>query len=255
MSLQLNINSDAVVAFTNKLEKMKRSALPSAIRGALNKTAFHVKTDTMQKYADKSFKKRAPNFFKANSSVERATGFDIKTMKATVGFIDDKLKNKSTNYAVKDLEQQEYGGEINKKDFIAQKKARTGNKSLGVTKKQYRIADIRNAINSNDVNAKSKKQKFVRAAFKAKSVFGNAAFVIGNKQRNGRFTLSLIKEISKDKNGKLKISRTPLYTYKKGNKEKVKSKKFFQRASLESNMKMTKHFISEAEFQFKKYNV
>ena len=104
----LNINNDKTVIFTNTLEKLHRSALPVAIRGALNKAAFDLKQKTMPESADKAFVNRSKNFFKANSRVAMAKGFDIGSMKSVTGFTEGRLRG-SNNFAVQDLEQQELG--------------------------------------------------------------------------------------------------------------------------------------------------
>ena len=88
----LNINSNAVVSYTNTLEKLHKSAFPVAIRETLNSAAFDVKKNTMPLSAKKSFIERQPTFFKANSKVDKATGFNTSTMKSTVGFFSNNLK-------------------------------------------------------------------------------------------------------------------------------------------------------------------
>src|SRR5687767_16018423 len=85
--MELNINSDAVVKHTNTLEKMHRSAMPLAIRNTLNSVAFDVKKNTMPASAEREFVTRAPNFFKANSRVEMARGWNVDSMQSVVGFI------------------------------------------------------------------------------------------------------------------------------------------------------------------------
>src|SRR5690606_16933932 len=108
----------------------------------LTKTARHVKDVTMPK-TSKVFVRRAPNFFKANSKWERAEGFDIKKMKATVGFYSNRLVKQATNYAVRDLEQQEKGGNIRGRAFIAMRQARTGR---GLVRPGLRMDDIQNKM-------------------------------------------------------------------------------------------------------------
>lgn len=41
--MQLNVNTDATVALTNKLEKLHKSAFPVAVRSTLNSAAFDMK--------------------------------------------------------------------------------------------------------------------------------------------------------------------------------------------------------------------
>jgi len=85
----LNVNTNEVVKYTVKLEKLTRSAFPSAIRGALNKSAYDLKTKTMPKEARSTFVERDPRFFIANSKFENATGFNINAMKSSVGFVEN----------------------------------------------------------------------------------------------------------------------------------------------------------------------
>src|ERR1035437_10094141 len=106
----LNINSDKVVMHTATLERLHKSALPVAIRRALNSAAYDVKTDTMPLEAD-IFIHRSPTFFKATSKVAPATGFNIQSMKSTVGFIPS-AGAKESGGATKDLAEQEDSGFI-----------------------------------------------------------------------------------------------------------------------------------------------
>lgn len=231
---------------------MRRSSLPYAIRGALNNAAFDVKKETMPKSARKEFVQRQPNFFKANSRVDMAKGFDVKTMKATVGFTETGLKG-GTNFAVKDLEKQEHGGGIKGRSFVPMDQGRIGSSSTKPVRANYRLADLKNVINSNKVNSPNKKQRFIRASFAAKKAYGNKAFVLGNIRGGGRLTLSKINSIRSNRRNVL-IKRTPVYSYKKGFVAKVKRTDFMRRASEESGLKINQFFINQAEKQFKFIN-
>lgn len=256
--MKFNINSNEVVKHTARLEKLHRSALPVAIRETLNNAAFDVKKNTMPKTA-KEFKKRQPNFFKANSKVEKANGFDTKSMKAVVGFFENNLVGK--NYAVKDLEQQENGGTINHKSFIAQKQARKNGKMVMVN---YRMNSFRgkqfikpssvsvNGKTKERIQIKSLKQQFIRAAIYAETKFGKDAYVLGGRNTNGNRTLSKILSIRKGRYG-LEINRTPLYSVKKGRFVAVKATNFMKRASLETGLSINSFFAENARKQFIKY--
>lgn len=253
----LNINSNEVVKHTARLERIHKSALPSAIRNTLNDAVFDVKTKTMPSTASE-FKKRSPNFFKANSKFEKAQGFNVHSMKATVGFFENNLASTS-NYAVKDLEQQEDGGIIQKKTFIAQKKARVGNKMV---RQNFRLNNLHNKHfvktsskgvdrAGNTITIKSLKQQFIRAAIYAETKFGKNAFVLGNRGTGGSKTLSLINGIRKGRHA-IEVSRTPIYSVKKGRVVPVKATNFMKRASLESGSKMENFYIKQAQRQFEK---
>lgn len=257
--MQLNIDTSKVVQFADKLESMSKTALPRVVKETLSKTALHVKQKTMPKSADREFVNRKKNFFIANSSVEFARMGRIKDIKSTVGFIEGKLKG-DNNFAVKDLEQQEYGGKIKGRKFIPMDSARSGGNRARLVKRA--IPSVKE-LNGKVINAsrktqsgvriKSKKQRFIRAAFAAKKLHGNNAFVLGNVKQ-GRQTLSRIDEISTDiKSRKLKIKRTAVYSYKKSGTKPVTSTGFMRRASHESGLNINDIFIEEATKQLERY--
>jgi len=263
----LNINSSEVVKHTARLERIHKSALPSAIRNTLNDAVFDVKKRTMPEKA-KVFKKRSPgNFFKANSKFEKAQGFNINSMKATVGFYENKLANASTNYAVQDLEQQEDGGVIKSKTFIAQRGARMNNKMVLPNYRVHELhgkqfikpSSVGKGHRGNRVNVRSLKQQFIRAAIYAAEHFGKNAYVLGGRNSNGSRTLSAVNFVrtsgrfTKGKHN-LEISRTPIYSIKKGRAVTVSPTNFMKRASLESGSKMESFYIKQAQRQFEKFN-
>jgi hypothetical protein len=243
--IQLNINTDGAVHFANTLEKLHKSALPSAVRGALNKAAFEVKTHTLQESANKNFVKRQPNFFKANSRFESAKGFDISTMKATVGMVSTGLTNGTKNHAVKDLEEQEEGGSIDRKSFIPMLSARKGGSYGGMVRPNARLSAIKKIIDTKNVVAKNNREKFVIAA----SIAGKGGFVLYNKilyRINSNPVSSL-------KNHRALIDRTPLYSFEKGRKARVHGTNFMKEASLRTAKQIQFYFEEEAMRQIKKY--
>lgn len=255
--LHLNVNTDAVVALTNKLDKLHKSAFPVAVRTTLNSAAFDMKKDKLLKSAKDVFEQRSPNFFKAFSRVEQAKGFDVGSMKSTVGFTEQGLQGGATNKAVEDLQDQEEGGSISGRSFIPQKRARKAGR--GVTKAEFRISDIRSLkfIDADKVSFKGsyrrRGQRFIRAAIKAKMLYGNNAYILGNYSPKGTRTLFKVSEISSDmKSRKIKIKTIPLYTVKKGYAAKVKPTKFSQRAAIASAKYMEDHYIKAAKKQIER---
>lgn len=235
--MKLNINTDAAVRFTNELEKMHKKHLPSAVRGALNDAVYDVKTNTMPKTADKTFTNRQPNFFKANSRFENAKGFDLKSMKATVGFVEGGLKG-GNNYSVKDLEQQEDGGVINRKSFIPLIAARVGNSPNKPVRANARLSAINKIIDVRNITAKTKQGRFVKAVVQA----GKGGFVLSGK------TLWKIDSFKKVK-GKTVYKKTALYTFRKGRKVSVGSTNFMKKSSIESAKNLDDYYIKQAKRQ------
>lgn len=238
----LNINTDALQQHTKRLEMLHRSALPSAVRGALNDAVFDVKTKTMLASAKTNFTERQPNFFKANSRFENATGWNIGTMKSTVGFVEGGLKG-GDNYAVKDLDQQEHGGAIGHKTFIPLEPARVGKSKSKVVRANARLASIKNIVKTRLATGKNKKERFVKSAVHA----GKGGFVLSDG------ILWRINSV-KRKDGNTVFNKTALYSEKKGRSVNVKQTQFMEKASLKTANKLDLFYIKQAERQLRKFN-
>jgi hypothetical protein len=242
LNVYFKLDNSAVVAYVNRLEKLKKSALPNAIRNTLNSAAFDVKQNTMPSSADKNFVKRKPNFFKANSKVVMAKSGDVKSMKAVVGFTSSNAQY--NNFAVEELEQQEHGGRIGKRTLIPLDFSRSGQSHGGQVLPSNRVRVIKNIIHSTKSKGRNKRQQFIKAAIYA----GKNGLVIGNI--GSRETLFRVKSIKKDANGKTVITKTPLYSYQKGRSIRIKKATHFMReASYKSARRMNEHFIREAKKQ------
>ena len=238
--MQLNVNTDATVALTNKLEKLHKSAFPVAVRSTLNSAAFDMKKDTILKSAKDNFTQRKPSFFKANSRVETAKGFDVTTMKSEVGFTGN-------SQAVDDLEKQEHGGQIGSRDFLPYggkskaNPARSGNSYGKNIKPNARLKDMK-YTDVKDVKAKTEKQKFIRAVVDT----GVGGFVLGNTNP------ILWKVISIKKTGKNRFKLLPLYSFKENRKISVESTNFMKEATEVTTQKMDNFYLQHAQTQFEK---
>ena len=239
--MYLNINSNAAVKFTNVLEQMHRSALPVAVRGALNDAAFDVKTNTMPSKASAAFVNRSKNFFKANSRFKGATGYNVNTMVATVGFVETGL-NGGNNYAVKDLEQQEEGGTIGGRSFKPMKDARVGGVNTGLVKPNYRLSKIEEKVKLTSRNMKGK--NWAQKAILTSVAAGKGGFVLDDHV--GKGVLWRVDSIGRE--GKnIRFKRTALYSFSKGGKAKVHKTAFMEGASMESAAKLERFFIEQAK--------
>lgn len=234
----LNINSDAVVAHTARLERIRTSALSKAIKNTLNSAAFDVKTDMMLKESD-VFIHRKPTFFKANSRVEMAKGLNVDSMKATVGFIP---KAGDASHSVEDLQEQEYGGDIKGRAFIALPKARVSNQWGKNVRAKNRLSNIRGRI-------ADPRKAMGRLGAKQAFVFTAAATGVGGFIMNTDHTRVLeIKSITRE-SGDTKVKSVIVDSIKKGRKAHVKATNFMERASDKSAAKMNGYFITAAEKQ------
>jgi hypothetical protein len=212
----------------------------------LNNAAFDVKKNTMPKSSGQ-FVKRVSTFFKASSTVEMAKGNNVLTMQSVIGF---KPKNDKKAHSIEDLEQQEHGGKIKDRDYIAGRGARTGESWNKMVRTGLKLKDLKSRIKESNLidvskGQLSKKQKFIRSAFMAQKT---GRFVLGNKTSSGSRTISRIDSAVKI-GGKIRIKRTALYSYNKGRLAPVKATHFMKRASMETSLSINKWFIVNAEKQ------
>jgi len=248
------IDTSEMDKFAKKLALLPKQALPNAVRNCLNSAAFNMKTKTLPESGEKNFENRTKNFFKANSTFNKATGFNMDTMHSIVGMSSDRLKDKSTNYAVKDLEQQEHGGNINKKSFIPMKQARTGksNSRVVASKNRMNVINEKNITSLNRGSSKNRKQQFIRAVIYAKS--HQDGLVLGHRTRSGGRTLFRVDEVSQNiKSKKLRLKLTPIYNVQKGRKISVTATHFVEEASNKTKKMIPLFFKEASEFQFKKH--
>ena len=239
MRFSIDINANDAVLFSNKLEGLRKTALPYAVRNTLSNTAKDVKTKTMIATSGKSFIKRKPQFFKYASTVQFAKGTDINTMNAKVGFRD--IPN-DKGRAVEDLEKQEHGGTIGGRTFVALKEARAAKSWHRSVKKRDRIAALNKIVDSEDAKGSSPKQRFTKSVIHA----GKGGLVRGNqKARNIVFRVNKIVR----KRGDTSAGLTPLYSVDKGRKVEPKATHFMRTASMRSAKKMPDIFKHEAQRQ------
>lgn len=244
--MRLNINNNEVIAHTVRLERLRKHALPSAVRGTLNDAAFDVKTKTMLDQSRKDFINRSPNFFKANSSVDMARGLEINNMRATVGFIESRLRLGGNNFAVKDLEQQEYSGRIGGKSFVPLDTARkAGHASLvKPANRLSRILKANKIVIARNIGRGNKRQRFLLAVQRA----GTGGYVLGSTERRENILWRV-----DSFEGRNRFSLTPLYSYSRGRKIKVKETSFMRTSSLRSGKKMNDFYRKQATFWINKY--
>jgi hypothetical protein len=238
----VNVNTDALVVFTNRLQKLSATAFPNAVRKTLNETATDMKKRTLPKSAADTFEKRQPNFFKAFSRVTFAQGTDVSAMQAEVGFMEQGLKGGKDNYAVKDLEQQEFGGGIGGRSLIPVDAARVSGSRGRMVKGKNRIGTIKRILNPEDVSGRSQKERWIKSVIHA----GVGGLVRGTYNDDIVFR---VKSIAKDKGG-TKAKTEAVYHLKKGRRVRVKATKFAEKAAANAAEMMPQRYIAEAEKRF-----
>lgn len=218
---------------------MHKSALPVVIRQTLNSAAFDVKQTTMPAES-RVFVHRKPTFFQANSKVRTAQGLKIDGMQATVGFWPN---HDPKDYAVRDLEEQEHGGDIDGRSFIPAKQNRTGNDwNRNVRAKgRYRAVSQQKFVDADDSKGPNDAGKW-HSSVKFAGVGG---IVIGSKRTPKKGNRMVWRILSLRKKGKVK--KQLLFIFKKQRKVDPKATHFMMKASLVSQKKMNEQFIKHAQ--------
>jgi hypothetical protein len=245
----LDVNTDASVVFANKLEKMHRSGYPRAIRESLSQLALKLKQVDMPNAVDAAFDDRTnKRFFRANSSVSFAKGWDVDRMESQVGFLDTKLKG-GNNYSVQDLEKQEKGGIILGRAYIPLKRARVSNNYMRVTRKKFRIADIKKkVVDSKNAPGSTNQEKWIQSVIFA----GEGGFVIGlDKTGGGNRILWHIRKIGR-RDGDTFAAATPIYAVKGQRRVAVGATRFMEKASKKTATRMDWIFEQEAKKAIKR---
>lgn len=228
--MQLRVDSDELISFTNRLEILGKNKFPSAVRATLNDLAFDVKLNTMPDSAEKEFIRRDKNFFKANSTVNMAKGFEVRSMQSMVGF----FHKKKGNQAVDDLEQQEEGGKIGGRSFIATDKARITGSIKRKVSKRNQAKRIKNVIKT-----KGNKANFVRSVFKA----GKGGHVLHENM------LFRVDGIRSTKSGP-KFRLAAIQSYKKNRSVDINATHFMEKAVKMTRKKTNDFYKKEAEKRF-----
>ena len=241
----LNVNNSEVIGLTAKLERLNKSAFPSAVRNTLNRAAFETKKQ-VPKSAQKVFTTRQKTFFSRFTVVDKADGFDVNKMVSTVG-IDASGKRQ----LAENLESQEFGGMVNGKKLVPHDDAR-------VSKSQNKRVAAQNRLNKINIHdgtrafkghKGTRKSKFVAAVMStAKS--GKKHMMIKTGTTGMVYEVTSINQNIKTKKVNFKIKK--LYSVRNKKSHNVKSHHFMRDSALIISKNLEDYYYENAEFQFKK---
>lgn len=231
----LEFKSDKLVAYSLKLAKIHRAALPNAIRFSLTDAAKDVKFRTLKKHANIQFDVSQQAFFRAFSGYKPAKGFSIDKMSSVAGMIKGNPKN-SKSVASTEIAQQQIAGIVHNKSYI---KSSIPNK---VSNSAYRKARTQRPFIVEDG------MRYVKKAFDAQKA--NKPLLV---KKNKKGVLVKVGKISKAK-GKIKIKTKPIASYKEDRSIDLKKQKpFVNNAAVESGKLLNTFFIKNAKKQIQRY--
>jgi hypothetical protein len=243
------IDTDEVIKLTVKLQKLNRSALPSAARNTLNNAAFETKKQ-IPIQGQKKFKyTRNKGFLKSFSTINKANGFNISKMESKAGLNGSKEKE-----VVDNLVSHEKGGILNKSKITPHDDARTGNsKSKKVRRKNYKSINAHDATPAYRSHKGTRKSKFVAAVMStAKS--GKKHMLMTNKSNGKSGIIYRLKSLkSNRKTGKLSFSLDKVYIRTESERATTKSKGFILASKNVAIKQIPEFYKKNAEFQIKKH--
>lgn len=241
-----DVNNDNIIALTAKLERLNKSAFPSAVRNTLNNAAFQTKNE-IPITAAKVFVTREKTFFKRFSIVDKAEGWNINKMVATVGINASLNKELAEN-----LESQEFGGMVKGRKLIPHDEARSGgsqNKRVSPANRHPQVK-IHDATPAFKAHKGTRNSKFI-AAIMSTAKSGKTDMMLSNGPRGMVYRMTKLS--SSRKTGKLNFKLKKLYSVRRIKNHTVESSKFVERSALQISKNIDDIFVKNAEFQFKKH--
>lgn len=239
MAMILDINSDDLVKFTNKLEKIGKYDLPVAVRGTLNETAFRMKgfggrRGEIDIQAHKEFDHiRSKNLFKAMSGVTKARGNNISSMSSEAGII----KRSGRDKIAEGLAQQQEAGNVDTGATPTDKSRIGGSIGKKVRRKNY----LKSVVPVNLMKNKGK-----RFMLRAVAAIKNKRAIMF-KARSGITYVANVKKMNRGENVTPRLDMEILYRI---NREPVKlrvKRPFVNKAAQVAGSRIPQEFLIQAK--------
>jgi len=229
----MNVNTDAAIILTAKLERLNKSAFPNAVRSTLSDAAFEMKKSNILDSAKQNMKVKNPAFFKRFTGVKRATGFDVNSMYSEVGF-QDRGQSSARKAINKGMESNEFGGRDDEGGMyigksrgargLVKRNARFDKGKVLKTKSKSNIARMYSS-------AKAKKQVFINTS-------------------KGRFLVQVKSFERGIQGGSPNIKIDFLMRHRKQHEAKAKATHFNREAALKTSKQMDDFYFKNATYQF-----
>lgn len=248
-NFKFDVNTSGIISLTAKLEALNKSAFPSAVRSTLSDGAFEMKKKNILESAEKNMKVKQPNFFKANTGVDKAKyNRNIENMQATVGFVNKRgiKANKAVTYGMEANET----GATDTTGLMYRQKLRSG-KGL-VRRSKYYDKDKHAARTVTKWTSKKRTNFFVQSAW--------ASFKSGKpikvSTKSGT-ALIQVKSIEREPTGYdnsrgLTIKLDLLMLDRTHKKAKAKATHFVKESAIKTQKQMEFFYVENANYQFKK---
>lgn len=248
-NFRLNVNTDAAIILTAKLERLNKSAFPSAVRSSLNDASFAMKKKEILGSAKLNMKVRNPSFFRKFTGVKRATGFDVNSMYSEVGFINTDPNPIKGKKAIGGMESNEVGGSDNTGSMYLGK-AR-GQNSLKRKVKMAKRYDRKKLAQGHLKSVRNTKKggRSTVMAMMAGFEEGKPVFI---RAKSGIGYVVEVKGVFNMLTGKRDFKVDFIMRSRKKKTAKAKATHFNREAALKTQKKMDEFYLRNATFQFNK---
>lgn len=240
-----DVNKTEVINLSAKLERLHRSAFPSAIRNTLNNAAFDTKKH-LPNVAKTRFITRQKTFFKRFSTVEKAAGFDVNKMKSVVGIDSRQNKELALN-----LVSQEFGGMVKGKKLIPHDDARVSNSQS----KRVRSKNYLNKVRVHDGTRAFKRHRGTRnskfvAAVMSTAKRGKKYMMLRSGSKGMVYELTSVSTNVRSRKIRFKLKK--LYSVRSNKTHTVRGQGFMKESANIATKQIDRNFKKNAEFQFHK---
>jgi hypothetical protein len=237
-TFRFDVNTQGIIHLTARLERINKYSFPAAVRATLTDCAMEMKQKNILESAKRNMKVKQPNFFKANTGVERARfNRNIEAMSATSGFINKRgvKAGKAVNYGMEANEV----GDTDSTGMMYKKATRSG-RGLVRRNKYYDRGKLTKS------RAKKKGNAYVQSAFA--SFKDKKPVMVDTK--SGR-AMIMVKSITSSK-GKLRIKSDLLMLDRTVKKANAKASHFNREAAQKTQKQIEGFYQKNANFQFSK---
>lgn len=232
--IRFDVNTNANIILTAKLERLNRSAFPSAVRSTLNDAAFEHKKVNLPLSAKANMNVKNPTFFRKYTGVKRASGFNVSSMYSEAGFSpSNEIKAKK---ALEGMEKNEVGGTDDEGGMYIGK----SRGAKGLVKRNFRF-DKSKVLK---VNSKSNVARMYASAKAKKQVFINTS--------KGRFLVQAKTFNRGVGGGSPDIKVDFLMRHRKKHVAKAKATHFVKEAAIKTSKQLESFYYKNATFQFNK---
>lgn len=245
-NFQFNVNSDAIIHLTAKLERLNKYAYPAAVRATLSDGAFAMKKTNIAESARKNMTVRNKTVFKKFTGVEKATfNRNVESMRATVGFIP---KDGVKGGKVPDgMEKNEVGG-VDSTGWMYSPDTRISKDKnrLVRNKSRFKKSKILNVSKARNIATK-KSLNFIQLAYE--SFDQKKAFHFRTKKG---LVLAQAKSFKDNSSGKPSIKLEFLMRSRKDFKAKAKATHFVKEGAMRTQKQMEGFYQKNAQYHFDK---